>query len=116
MNTTNLHFAPTQNGVAADAFRSPTPPTRFVGRGMSGILTESLNQFSATNNPMPFAKVHGNLTYSSQSTEVNGTGYIDEQWGKQSTGTRTMTAGPGQLVIIGNYTIDMFVLTSFSAI
>ena len=99
LNTINLHFAPTANGVGANlVFQSAAPPTRFGGSGM-WYFDPSLTRFSATNDPMPFAKVKGNLTYGGQSHSVEGTGYIDKQW-EQSTGTRTMTAGTGQLVIM----------------
>ena len=58
----------------------PLHPQDLGGSGM-WFFDPSLTRFSATNDPMPFAKVHGNLTYDGQSHEVQGTGYIDKQWG-----------------------------------
>ena len=72
LNTVKLHFAPTENGVGADlVFQSAAPATRFGGSGM-WFFDPSLTRFSATNDPMPFAKVHGNLTYGGQSHSGRG--------------------------------------------
>ena len=84
--------------LGLSSFKSAAPPTRFGGSGM-WYFDPSLTRFSATNDPMPFAKINGNLTYGGQSHSVEGTGYIDNQWGN-STGTKTTTAGTGQLVIM----------------
>src|SRR4029078_11111712 len=81
LNTAKMHFATTQNGVGGDlVFDSAGPPTRFGGSGMC-FFDPSLTRFSATNDPMPFAKVHGNLTYGGQSHHGQGTGSIDETGG-----------------------------------
>ena len=114
LNTINLHVPPTENGVGADlVFESAAPPTRFGGSGM-WYFDPSLTRFSATNDPMPFAKVHGNLTYDGQSHEVEGTGYIDKQWGtinwNQDYDGWYWSTGH-----YGNYTVDMFVLTASAA-
>jgi len=54
LNTINLHFATTKNGVGADlVYESAAPPTRFGGSGM-WFFDPSLTRFSATNDPMPF--------------------------------------------------------------
>ena len=111
LNTTNLHFATTKTGVGADlVFESAAPPTRFGGSGM-WFFDKSLTRFSATNDPMPFAKVHGNLTYGGQSHEVNGTGYIDKQWGNVNW-NQDYDGWYWSTGHYGNYTIDMFVLTA----
>jgi hypothetical protein len=108
LNTTTLHIAPTQNGVGADlVFKSAAPPTRFGGSGM-WFFDPSLTRFSATNDPMPFAKVAGNLTYGGQTHKVQGTGYIDKQWGTvnfndEYDGWYWSTGH------YGNYTVDAFV-------
>ena len=67
----------------------------------------SLTRFSATNDPMPFAKVHGNLTYDGQSHEVNGTGYIDKQWGNVNW-NQDYDGWYWSTGHYGNHTIDMF--------
>ena len=111
LNTVNLHFAPTQNGVGADlAFDSAAPPTRFGGSGM-WFFDPSLTRFSATNDPMPFAKIHGNLTYGGQSHRVEGTGYIDKQWGTVNW-NQDYDGWYWSTGHYGNYTIDMFDLTT----
>ena len=115
LNTVNLHFAPTENGVGADlVFESAAPPTRFGGSGM-WYFDPSLTRFSATNDPMPFAKVHGNLTYGGQSHSVEGTGYIDKQWGTVNW-NQDYDGWYWSTGHYGNYTIDMFVPDHFSGI
>ena len=79
-------------------FDSAAPPTRFGGSGM-WFFDPSLTRFSATNDPMPFAKVHGNLTYGGQSHSVQGTGYIDKQWGTINW-NQAYDGCTGQLVIM----------------
>jgi predicted secreted hydrolase len=114
LNTVNLHFAPTANGVGADlVFESAAPPTRFGGSGM-WFFDPSLTRFSATNDPMPFGKVHGNLTYDGQSHEVQGTGYIDKQWGTVNW-NQDYDGWYWSTGHYGNYTADMFVLTASAA-
>ena len=114
LNTVNLHFAPTANGVGADlVFQSAAPPTRFGGSGM-WYFDPSLTRFSATNDPMPFAKVKGNLTYGGQSHSVEGTGYIDKQWGTVNW-NQDYDGWYWSTGHYGNYTIDMFVLTTSAA-
>src|SRR6476620_5982389 len=109
LNTVKMHFATTQNGVGADlVFDSAAPPTRFGGSGM-WFFDPSLTRFSATNDPMPFAKVQGNLTYGGSTHKVQGTGYFDKQWGTvnfndEYDGWYWSTGH------YGNYTIDAFVL------
>jgi len=109
LNTVKMHIAPTQNGLAADlVFKSAAPPTRFGGSGMR-FFDPSLTRFSATNDPMPFAKVQGNLTYGGGTHKVQGTGYMDKQWGTvnfndEYDGWYWSTGH------YGNYTIDTFVL------
>ena len=111
LNTVNLHFAPTANGVGADlVFQSAAPATRFGGSGM-WYFDPSLTRFSATNDPMPFAKVKGNLTYGGQSHSVEGTGYIDKQWGTVNW-NQDYDGWYWSTGHYGNYTIDMFVLTT----
>ena len=111
LNTINLHFAPTENGVGADlVFESAAPPTRFGGSGM-WFFDPSLTRFSATNDPMPFAKVHGNLTYGGESHSVKGTGYIDKQWGTVNW-NQDYDGWYWSTGHYGNYTIDMFDLTT----
>src|SRR6478736_1872032 len=111
LNTVNLHFATTKNGVGADlVYESAAPPTRFGGSGI-WYFDQSLTRISATNDPMPFAKIHGNLTYGGQSHKVQGTWYIDKQWGtinwNQDYDGWYWSTGH-----YGNYTADMFVLTT----
>jgi CrtC N-terminal lipocalin domain len=106
LNTVNIHVAP-KNGIGADlVFKSAAPPTRFGGSGM-WYLDPSLTRISATNDPMPFAKVEGNLTYGGQTVKVNGTGYFDKQWGNDgwywSTGH------------YGNWTVDTLVWNGSAA-
>ena len=114
LNTINLHFAPTANGVGADlVFQSAAPPTKFGGSGM-WYFDPSLTRFSATNDPMPFAKVKGNLTYGGQSHSVEGTGYIDKQWGTVNW-NQDYDGWYWSTGHYGNYTIDMFVLTTSAA-
>jgi hypothetical protein len=109
LNTVNMHIAPTQNGLGADlVFKSAAPPTRFGGSGM-WFFDPSLTRFSATNDPMPFALVGGNLTYGGGTHKVQGTGYIDKQWGTvnfndEYDGWYWSTGH------YGNYTVDAFVL------
>ena len=111
LNTINLHFAKTADGVGADlVFESAAPPTRFGGSGM-WFFDQSLTRFSATNDPMPFAKVHGNLTYGGQTHEVVGTGYIDKQWGTVNW-NQDYDGWYWSTGHYGNYTIDMFDLTA----
>jgi predicted secreted hydrolase len=111
LKTVNLHFAPTANGVGANlVFQSAAPPTRFGGSGM-WFFDPSLTRFSATNDPMPFAKVHGNLTYDGQSHQVQGTGYIDKQWGTVNW-NQDYDGWYWSTGHYGNYTIDMFDLTA----
>ena len=111
LNTINLHFASTKNGVGADlVFESAAPATNFGGSGM-WYFDQSLTRFSATNDPMPFAKVHGNLTYGGQSHPVNGTGYIDKQWGTVNW-NQDYDGWYWSTGHYGNYTIDMFELTT----
>ena len=111
LNTVKMHFAPTQNGVGADSvFESAAPPTRFGGSGM-WFFDSSLTRFSATNDPMPFAKIHGNLTYGGQSHSVEGTGYIDKQWGTVNW-NQDYDGWYWSTGHYGNYTIDMFDLTT----
>jgi predicted secreted hydrolase len=114
LNTVKLHFAPTENGVGADlVYESAAPPTRFGGSGM-WFFDPSLTRFSATNDPMPFAKIHGNLTYGGQSHSVEGTGYIDKQWGTVNW-NQDYNGWYWSTGHYGNYTIDMFVLTASAA-
>jgi len=110
LNTINLHVEPTNanHGVGADLeFKSAAPPTRFGGG--KWYFDPSLTRFSATNDPMPFAKVEGNLTYGGQTHKVQGTGYFDKQWGTVNFNDEYdgwyWTTGH-----YGNYTIDAFVL------
>ena len=110
LNTINLHVPPTENGVGADlVFKSAAPATNFGG----GIwyFDQSLTRFSATNDPMPFAKVQGNLTYGGESHPVNGTGYIDKQWGTVNW-NQDYDGWYWSTGHYGNYTIDMFELTT----
>ena len=60
---------------------------------------------------MPFAKVHGNLTYGGQSHSVEGTGYIDKQWGTVNW-NQDYDGWYWSTGHYGNYTIDMFDLTT----
>ncbi len=114
LNTVKLHFATTKNGVGADlVYESAAPPTRFGGSGM-WYFDPSLTRFSATNDPMPFAKVSGNLTYDGQSHSVEGTGYIDKQWGTVNW-NQDYDGWYWSTGHYGNYTIDMFVLTTSAA-
>ena len=114
LNTAKMHFATTQNGVGADlVFDSAAPPTRFGGSGM-WFFDPSLTRFSATNDPMPFAKVHGNLTYGGQSHSVQGTGYIDKQWGTVNW-NQDYDGWYWSTGHYGNYTVDMFVLPTSAA-
>jgi len=114
LNTINLHFAPTKNGVGADlVYESAAPPTRFGGSGM-WYFDPSLTRISATNDPMPFAKVHGNMTYDDQTYEVQGTGYIDKQWGTVNW-NQDYDGWYWSTGHYGNYTVDMFVLTASAA-
>ena len=111
LNTINLHFATTKNGVGADlVFESAAPPTRFGGSGI-WYFDQSLTRISATNDPMPFAKIHGNLTYGGQSHKVQGTGYIDKQWGTVNW-NQDYDGWYWSTGHYGNYTADMFVLTT----
>jgi hypothetical protein len=104
LNTINLHVEP-QNGVGADlVFKSAAPPTRFGGSGM-WYLDPSLTRISATNDPMPFAKVQGNLTYGGQSHKVEGTGYFDKQWGTVNL-NKAYDGWYWSTGHYGNYTID----------
>ena len=110
LNTINLHFPPTENGVGADlVFESAAPATNF-GSGM-WYFDQSLTRFSATNDPMPFAKVHGNLTYGGESHPVNGTGYIDKQWGTVNW-NQDYDGWYWSTGHYGNYTVDLFELTT----
>ena len=114
LNTVKMHFATTQNGVGADlVFNSAAPPTRFGGSGM-WFFDPSLTRFSATNDPMPFAKVLGNLTYGGQSHRVEGTGYIDKQWGTVNW-NQAYDGWYWSTGHYGNYTADMFVLPTSAA-
>ena len=60
---------------------------------------------------MPFAKVHGNLTYGGQSHKVEGTGYIDKQWGTVNW-NQDYDGWYWSTGHYGNYTADMFDLTT----
>jgi hypothetical protein len=60
---------------------------------------------------MPFAKVHGNLTYDGQSHTVEGTGYLDKQWGTVNW-NQDYDGWYWSTGHYGNYTADMFVLTA----
>src|SRR6476469_4968649 len=114
LKAVNLHFAPTANGVGANlVFQSAAPPTRFGGSGM-WFFDPSLTRFSATNDPMPFAKVLGNLTYGGQSHSVHGTGYIDKQWGTVNW-NQAYDGWYWSTGHYGNYTADMFVLPTSAA-
>ena len=114
LNTSKLHFATTKNGLGADlVFESAAPPTRFGGSGL-WYFDPSLTRISGTNDPMPFAKVHGNLTYGGQSHSVEGTGYIDKQWGTVNWNT-DYDGWYWSTGHYGNYTADMFVLTASAA-
>jgi predicted secreted hydrolase len=114
LNTVKTHFATTKNGVGADlVLQSAAPPTRFGGSGM-WFFDPSLTRFSATNDPMPFAKVHGNLTYGGQAHSVQGTGYIDKQWGTVNW-NQAYDGWYWSTGHYGNYTIDMFVLPTSAA-
>jgi CrtC N-terminal lipocalin domain len=107
LNTINVHVAP-QNGVGADlVFKSAAPPTRFGGSGM-WYLDPSLTRISATNDPMPFAKVQGNLTYGGQTHKVEGTGYFDKQWGTVTL-NQAYDGWYWSTGHYGNYTIDTLV-------
>jgi len=108
LNTTNVHIAPTKTGIGADlVFKSAAPPTRFGGSGI-WYLDPSLTIISATNDPMPFAKVQGNLTYDGQTVKVNGTGYIDKQWGTVNL-NQAYDGWHWSTGHYGNYTIDTLV-------
>ena len=110
LNTVNLHVAPTENGVGADlVFESAAPATNF-GSGM-WYFDSSLTRFSATNDPMPFAKVNGTLTYGGQNHTVSGTGYIDKQWGTVNW-NQDYDGWYWSTGHYGNYTIDLFDLTT----
>ncbi len=110
LNTINLHFPPTENGVGADlVFKSAAPATNF-GSGI-WYFDQSLTRFSATNDPMPFAKVQGNLTYGGESHPVNGTGYIDKQWGTVNW-NQDYDGWYWSTGHYGNYTVDLFELTT----
>jgi hypothetical protein len=114
LNNVKVHVPTGKGGVGADlAFESAAPPTRFGGSGM-WFFDPSLTRFSATNDPMPFAKVHGNLTYGGQSHEVRGTGYIDKQWGTVNW-NQDYDGWYWSTGHYGNYTIDMFVLPTSAA-
>jgi hypothetical protein len=92
----------------ADNFKSAAPPTRFGGSGM-WYFDPSLTRFSATNDPMPFAIVEGNLTYGGGTHNVQGTGYMDKQWGTVNLNDE-YDGWYWSTGHYGNYTIDMFVL------
>jgi hypothetical protein len=112
LNTVKVHYAETKNGLGADlVFQSAAPATRFGSGSGTWYFDPSLTRFSATNDPMPFAKVHGNLTYGGQSHSVEGTGYIDKQWGTVNWNT-DYDGWYWSTGHYGNYTIDMFVLTT----
>src|SRR4249920_3476255 len=114
LKTTKVHVAPTRSGVGADlVFKSAAPPTRFGGSGM-WYFDQSLTRFSATNDPMPFAKVEGNLTYEGQPHKVQGTGYIDKQWGTVNW-NQDYDGWYWSTGHYGNYTVDMFVLPTSAA-
>jgi predicted secreted hydrolase len=114
LNTVKLHFATTVNGLGADlVFQSAAPATRFGGSGI-WYFDPSLTQISATNDPMPFAKVKGNLTYGGQTHSVEGTGYLDKQWGTVNWNT-DYDGWYWSTGHYGNYTVDMFVLTTSAA-
>jgi hypothetical protein len=107
LDTINMHIAP-HDGIGADlVFTSAAPPTRFGGSGM-WYLDPSLTKISATNDPMPFAKVEGNLTYDGQTVEVNGTGYFDKQWGTADL-AQAYDGWYWSTGHYGNYTIDALV-------
>jgi hydroxyneurosporene synthase CrtC len=109
LNTVELHYAPTSNGVGADlVFTSAAPPTRF-GEG-SGLwyFDPSLTKISGLKDPMPFAKVKGNLTYGGQTHEVEGTGYFDKQWGTLNL-NQAYDGWYWSTGHYGNYTIDTIV-------
>ena len=111
LNTVKLHYATTKNGLGADlVFQSAAPPTRFGGSGI-WYFDQSLTRISATNDPMPFAKVNGSLTYGGQSHKVQGTGYIDKQWGTVNW-NQDYDGWYWSTGHYGNYTADMFVLTT----
>jgi predicted secreted hydrolase len=78
-----------------------------------GIST-SLTRISAWIIPMPYAIVHGNLTYDGKPHPVHGTGYHDRQWGtvnwNQDYDGWYWSAGH-----YGNYTIATFKLPTSSA-
>jgi hypothetical protein len=89
-------------------FKSAAPPTRFGGSG-KWFFDPSLTRYSATNDPMPFAKVEGNLTYGGQNHKVQGTGYFDKQWGNVNFNDE-YDGWYWNTGHYGNYTIDSFVL------
>jgi CrtC N-terminal lipocalin domain len=108
LDTFKVHVAPTQNGIGADlVFKSAAPPTRFGGSGM-WYLDPSLTRISATNDPMPFAKIEGNLTYGGETHKVQGTGYFDKQWGTVEL-TQAYDGWYWSTGHYGNYTIDTLV-------
>jgi len=108
LNTINMHIAPTKNGLGVDlVFKSAAPPTRFGGSGI-WYLDPSLTRISATNDPMPFAKVEGNLTYGGQTHKVEGTGYFDKQWGTVDL-NQAYDGWYWSTGHYGNYTIDTLV-------
>jgi len=108
LNTINMHIAPTKNGLGVDlVFKSAAPPTRFGGSGI-WYLDPSLTRISATNDPMPFAKVEGNLTYGGQTHKVEGTGYFDKQWGTVDL-NQAYDGWYWSTGHYGNYTIDSLV-------
>jgi len=113
LDTIKLYIPTTKNGLGADlVFQSAAPPTRFGGAGM-WYFDPSLTRFSAITDPMPYAKVSGNLTYDGNAHPVQGTGYHDRQWGtinwNQVYDRWYWSAGH-----YGNYTVDMFLLTTSS--
>ena len=74
LNTVKMHFAPTQNGVGADLSFRRCRSTHKIWRPWYVVFRPIADTISATNDPMPFAKIHGNLTYGGQSHSVKGTG------------------------------------------
>ena len=92
-------------GFGADlVFNSILPPSRFGGAGI-WYFDPSLTRFSALMDPMPYAAVHGSLTYDGKTHQVQGDGYHDRQWGtinwNQVLDRWFWTTGH-----FGNYTID----------
>ena len=113
LNTIKLHIPTTNNGLGADlVFKSAAPPTRF---GPSGkwYFDPSLTRFSGITDPMPFAKVSGNLTYGGQVHQVQGTGYHDRQWGTVNW-NQAYNGWYWSTGHYGNYTVDMFQLYASS--